>query len=165
MRQSQSSVSGPQRESVGSGPGDDSRLSSAKSSTTNLHEQMTWRRPSAASDKDKGIGYLPPASRQASSAKGERHLMEKPSTEHREDTPDEDTYLETKKLAIRERIRHFTWTWFTMTMATGGIANVLYVSLIITWVGDGGSNCLLGTLSQHHYGFMVSTSSAARSSS
>jgi hypothetical protein len=31
------------------------------------------------------------------------------------------------RLAIRERIRHFTWTWFTMTMATGGIANVLYV--------------------------------------
>jgi hypothetical protein len=31
------------------------------------------------------------------------------------------------KLPIRERIRHFTWTWFTMTMATGGIANVLYV--------------------------------------
>ncbi|KAF1959870.1 C4-dicarboxylate transporter/malic acid transport protein, partial [Byssothecium circinans] len=29
-------------------------------------------------------------------------------------------------LGWRERIRHFTWTWFTMTMATGGIANVLY---------------------------------------
>ena len=31
-----------------------------------------------------------------------------------------------EKLQWKERIRHFTWTFFTMTMATGGIANVLY---------------------------------------
>ena len=31
-----------------------------------------------------------------------------------------------EKLQWRERIRHYTWTFFTMTMATGGIANVLY---------------------------------------
>lgn len=29
-------------------------------------------------------------------------------------------------LQWKERIRHYTWTFFTMTMATGGIANVLY---------------------------------------
>lgn len=29
-------------------------------------------------------------------------------------------------LSWRERIRHFTWAYFTLTMATGGIANVLY---------------------------------------
>jgi len=27
---------------------------------------------------------------------------------------------------LRDRIRCYTWTWFTMTMATGGVANVLY---------------------------------------
>ena len=30
------------------------------------------------------------------------------------------------KLHWRERIRHYTWTFYTITMATGGIANVLY---------------------------------------
>ncbi|KAL8946272.1 MAG: hypothetical protein Q9222_007311 [Ikaeria aurantiellina] len=34
--------------------------------------------------------------------------------------------LRIERLHWRERIRHFTWTFFTMTMATGGIANVLY---------------------------------------
>ncbi|KAI1337261.1 voltage-dependent anion channel-domain-containing protein [Xylariaceae sp. FL0016] len=30
------------------------------------------------------------------------------------------------KVGIRDRICCFQWTWFTMTMATGGVANVLY---------------------------------------
>ncbi|EAS29798.3 C4-dicarboxylate transporter/malic acid transporter [Coccidioides immitis RS] len=30
------------------------------------------------------------------------------------------------KLSWKERMRHFTWAYFTLTMATGGLANVLY---------------------------------------
>ncbi|TGO57698.1 hypothetical protein BCON_0063g00410 [Botryotinia convoluta] len=36
----------------------------------------------------------------------------------------EDTVV--AKVSIRDRIGCITWTWFTLTMATGGIANVLY---------------------------------------
>ena len=39
---------------------------------------------------------------------------------------DEGKKEQNEFLGFRGRIRHFTWTWFTMTMATGGIANVLY---------------------------------------
>jgi hypothetical protein len=47
------------------------------------------------------------------------------STDHK-DAPVEGK--DPGKLPIRERLRHFTWAWFTMTMATGGIANVLYAT-------------------------------------
>lgn len=35
---------------------------------------------------------------------------------------------ETKKLGFRDRVGCYTWNWFTINMATGGIANVLHSS-------------------------------------
>jgi hypothetical protein len=31
-----------------------------------------------------------------------------------------------QELAWSDRMKHFTWTWYTLTMATGGVVNVLH---------------------------------------
>lgn len=33
---------------------------------------------------------------------------------------------EPKRLSWRQRMKHVTWAWFTMSMATGGIASVIF---------------------------------------
>jgi hypothetical protein len=38
-----------------------------------------------------------------------------------------------RRVSIRDRICCYQWTWFTMTMATGGVANVMYSSKSTYW--------------------------------
>jgi hypothetical protein len=39
---------------------------------------------------------------------------------------DEDEAEKPKHLSWKQRMQHVTWAWFTLTMATGGIANVVH---------------------------------------
>jgi hypothetical protein len=55
-----------------------------------------------------------------------RALAAVASRSTRRSAQDADVPEKRKVLSFKERIRHFTWTWFCLTMATGGIANVLY---------------------------------------
>lgn len=58
------------------------------------------------------FSHLPPSSLGASASTGPSHDVEK-----------------VEKLEWKRRIKHFTWTFFSMTMATGGIANILYAGM------------------------------------
>lgn len=52
------------------------------------------------------------------------------------------SYMIGEKLQWKERIRHFTWTFFTITMSTGGIANVISngTLLISSWTDRSPAN-------------------------
>lgn len=76
------------------------------------------------------------ARRSKGSDKGDKHdQVDGPDSraylngESRVDQPKTDEEDgEKTRVGFRDRVRCFTWTWFTMTMATGGIANVLHSS-------------------------------------
>jgi hypothetical protein len=54
------------------------------------------------------------------------HRLHSASEEMR-DPPSNDSSINSqpKCLPWRQRLKHVTWAWFTLTMATGGIANVI----------------------------------------
>lgn len=80
-----------------------------------------------------------PRHRLAYTGNGIEDPSEVESKEAQEDTMNEDSdanqQLEPdqktpRAVGLRDRVGCYTWTWFTMTMATGGIANVLHSSRI-----------------------------------
>lgn len=44
---------------------------------------------------------------------------------HREHRASSGQHIASPVLRWKDRIKYFTWTWFTIVMATGGIANVI----------------------------------------
>ena len=50
--------------------------------------------------------------------------------DHDFDPNETDIDYSAKQLSWKKRIRHVTWAYFTITMATGGLANVLYQGML-----------------------------------
>lgn len=74
-----------------------------------------------------------------------------------------DKNISWERLQWNERLKHYTWSFFTMTMATGGIANVLYTG---SWISTSSllSPRLTGVCQQYRFGSEVFTQSASYSS-
>lgn len=51
-----------------------------------------------------------------------------------DDDGGDDEAEKPKNLSWKQRMQHVTWAWFTLTMATGGIANVLHDGKVSTFV-------------------------------
>lgn len=72
---------------------------------------------------------LPPGTRAREAHTSALEALHRPLTrkseERGEEVEDDD---EEASIDWKKRIRHLTWAFFTLTMATGGIANVLYTS-------------------------------------
>ena len=72
------------------------------------------------------------------------------------------------KAGFRGRVGCFTWTWFTMTMATGGIANVLHSSKAVHSLCQQSSalmhySSISLQLAYHHWNYLLLLQSFALS--
>ena len=78
---------------------------------TSALESVLQRAPSRATVKTIGRSYS--------------HRLENDNLDNA-DLARRDTESSASTLSWKKRIRHVTWAYFTITMATGGLANVLY---------------------------------------
>ncbi|KAI8937211.1 hypothetical protein NX059_006419 [Plenodomus lindquistii] len=134
---------------------EDGNIRTSIDSTSSAAERLQWRNhaavltPSAQLEERDPFSDLTFSKTEQDSQNAQDHPYENdrpqeahhinttshPSTSDEESTINDDTNsthppttttTRRKTLSFKQRIRHFTWTWFTLTMATGGIANVLY---------------------------------------
>jgi hypothetical protein len=82
-------------------------------STGNSHMDIPWQRPYATGTPLAGSP--------------ERHRS---LDNHAESSGDEHSGHRIL-LTLKQRVRHFVWTWFTMTMATGQLANVILAGMSV----------------------------------
>lgn len=85
-----------------------------------------------ANTRQKHLRVLAPNANSNSEASGTSSGTTRSRTEHGDRnrdlgsvTPASRDVLAVAELGWRDRIKHLTWTWYTLTMATGGVANVL----------------------------------------
>jgi hypothetical protein len=116
-------------------PGEDGyrtpTIEDAESCLSNCTGQQTFRLQSLVGTHATALGTVnDPALQQVRSRgaeNGETHTYGNyPGIDHGIPPKVEDEDCD--KLSWKQRIRHLTWAYFTLTMATGGIANVLYNS-------------------------------------
>jgi hypothetical protein len=53
---------------------------------------------------------------------GSQATAVEPNSSSEDEAPKESP----QKLSIKQRLKHTTWAWFTLVMATGGVASVLH---------------------------------------
>ncbi|KIX02797.1 uncharacterized protein Z518_08740 [Rhinocladiella mackenziei CBS 650.93] len=98
------------------------------------HSQDGWRTPTIEdlehpANRSKVQAYVEyeyPSSRRNEGS--QRPIMPQPDQQDEKGPNlDEDTFDDKPKhLTWKQRMKHVTWAWFTLTMATGGIANVIH---------------------------------------